>query len=139
MLYMLGGVTFEVAPTNLDQAQRTRGFDWAAKPIVGAAKPREAMGAADATVALRGKLFPQMWGVGGLEALAAMAEAGAPQMLIRGDGQVLGWQCIEHIHETHSYLDPQGQGRVIEFDMAMVASPDGPGAAAMISLLEGLF
>lgn len=36
MLYMLGGVVFELVPTNLDAATRERGQDWAAKAIAGA-------------------------------------------------------------------------------------------------------
>lgn len=139
MLYLLGGVAFEVFPTNLDAAHRERGQDWAVKHIVGGEKPREAMGVADAVVTLSGKLIPHMFGPGGLEALAAMAEGGAPQMLIRGDGMVLGWHCIEKVTEKHSHLDAAGVGRVIEFDVKLVRSPTGASASAMMTLLQGLF
>jgi phage protein U len=139
MLYMLGDVVFELQPTNLDTVNRERGQDWAAKAIVGAQKPREAMGVADAAVTLFGKLFPHRYGLGGLEALAAMAEGTAPQMLIRGDGTVLGWHCIERVKEKHTYLDNEGVGRVIDIEITLTQSPDGPGAGAMMSLLQGLF
>jgi phage protein U len=79
MLYMLGGVVFELVPTNLDAATRERGQDWAAKAIVGAQKPREAMGVADAPVTLSGKLFPHRYGMGDLETLAEMAQGTAPR------------------------------------------------------------
>jgi phage protein U len=139
MLYMLGDVVFELQPTNLDTVNRERGQDWAAKAIVGAQKPREAMGVADAPVTLFGKLFPHRYGLGGLEALAAMAEGTAPQMLIRGDGTVLGWHCTERVKEKHSYLDNEGVGRVIDIEITLTQSPTGPGAGAMMSLLQGLF
>ena len=139
MLYMLGDVVFELQPTNLDTVNRERGQDWAAKAIVGAQKPREAMGVADAAVTLFGKLFPHRYGLGGLEALAAMAEGTAPQMLIRGDGTVLGWHCTERVKEKHSYLDNEGVGRVIDIEITLTQSPTGPGAGAMMSLLQGLF
>ncbi|MGA2491839.1 MAG: phage tail protein [Roseiarcus sp.] len=139
MLYMLGGVVFDVVPTNLDTVNRERGQDWAAKAIVGAQKPREAMGVADAPVTLFGKLFPHRFGMGGLEALAAMAEGIAPQMLIRGDGTVLGWHCVERVKEKHSYLDAEGVGRVIDVEITLTQSPSGAGAGAMMTLLQGLF
>lgn len=139
MLYMLGGVVFELTPTNLDGVTRERGQDWAAKAIVGGQKPREAMGKADAPVTLSGKLFPHRYGMGGLEALADMAEGTAPQMLIRGDGTVLGWYCVERVKEKHSYLDADGVGRVIDFDVTLTQSPTGPGAGAMMTMLQGLF
>jgi hypothetical protein len=138
-LYILGSVVFDVYPTNVEAAQRKRGQDWAVKQIVGAQRPREAMGPADAPVTLRGKILPQKFGMGDLETLADMAEAGAPQMLIRGDGTVLGWHCIEHVEEKHSYLDATGVGRIIEFEIALVQSPSGPSADSLFSLLTGLF
>ena len=138
-LYMLGGVVFDVQPTNLDAVHRERGQDWAAKSVVGAQKPREAMGVADAPVTLFGKLFPHRFGMGGLEDLAAMAESSSPQMLIRGDGTALGWHCIERVKEKHSYLDAEGVGRVIDFEITLTRSPTGAGAASMMALLQGLF
>jgi phage protein U len=139
MLYMLGGVVFELVPTNLDAATRERGQDWAAKAIVGAQKPREAMGVADAPVTLSGKLFPHRYGMVDLESLADMAQGTAPQMLIRGDGTVLGWHCVERVKEKHACLDAEGVGRVIDFDVTLTQSPTGAGAGAMMSLLQGLF
>jgi phage protein U len=142
MLYMLGSVVFDVWPTNLDAAHRDRGQDWAPKEVIGAMPNREAMGTAPATVKLMGKLFPDAFdapGTGGLEALAAMAEGAAPQMLIRGDGAVLGWHCIEKLTEKHSHLDRQGVGRQIEFEITLTQSPTGASADSMMTLLQGLF
>jgi uncharacterized protein len=139
MLFMLGSVVFDVEPTNLDTVHGEVGQDWAVKPIVGAQRPREAMGEADATITLYGKLFPHKFGPDGLEALKAMAKGGAPQMLIRGDGAALGWHCIERVKEKHTYLDKSGVGRVIEFEVTMAHSPTGAGASAMMTLLQGLF
>lgn len=138
-LAMLGSVVFEVQPTNLESIHGEVGHDWAVKHVVGGMKPREAMGEADAKTTLIGKLFPQMFGAGGLDALKSMAESGSPQMYIGGAGAVMGWQCIEKVTEKHSYLDPNGQGRVIEFEVVMVASTSGASSGAMMDLLGGLF
>ena len=138
MLYQLGSVTFEVYPVNLEKADITVGSDFAAHEVMGAQKPRESMGQADTKVTLAGKLFPQKFGFGGWPSVQAMATSGSPQMLIRGDGAVLGWMLIERAIERHSYLDATGVGRIIEFDIEMVQSPDGASAGAMVSLLGAL-
>ncbi len=139
MLYMLGGVVFDVIPTNLEAASRERGQTWAVKEVIGSQPTREAMGVADAPVTLKGKLFTHRFGMGDLETLAAMAEGTAPQMLIRGDGLVLGWHCVERLKEKHSYLDASGVGKIIEFEIELMQSPTGAGASDMLSLLTGLF
>lgn len=139
MLAMLGGVVFDVQPTNLDAINRENGQDWAPKAIVGAEKPREAMGVADAKTTLAGKLIPQLFGMGGLADLVAMAESYAPQMLIGGDGTIYGWHCVERVTQKHTYLDRNGVGKIIEFDVTLVRSPNGAGASAMMTLLQGLF
>jgi len=138
MLYMLGSVIFQVQPTNVEAVDRTSGFDWAEKPLIGAAPDFEATGASPNITRLRGKIWPEMFGVGSFPALQAMASASTPFMLIRGDGQVFGWQVIRLLRERHGYLGRTGQGREIEFEIDLVSTPAGPGAAALMSLLQGL-
>ncbi len=138
MLYQLGAVSFEVFPVNVHDADSVVGSDFAVHEVIGAQKPREFTGQADAHFRLAGRLFPLKFGWGGFDVLKAMARSGAPQMLIRGDGSVIGWMNILRLRERHSYLDPNGIGRVIEFDIEMVQSPDGASADAMISLVGSL-
>lgn len=138
MLYQLGSISFEVQPVNLHDVERDVGADYAVHPVIGAAMPREFTGAADAHMRLSGKLFPQRFGWGNYLALEAMATDGAPQMLIRGDGAVLGWMNILRVWERHSFLDPTGVGRIVEFDIEMVRSPSAASAGSMLSLLGNL-
>ena len=139
MLYCLDGVTFDAQPTNLHEVDRTSGQDWAEKPLLGAAPRFEATGTAAALIRMQGRIFPRMFGAGGLAGLQAMAQSSAPHMLIRGDGAVIGWHAVRFFRERHSYLDGDGLGRVIEFDIDLVATPNGPGAGAMQSMLLSLF
>ena len=139
MLYILDGVTFDAQPTNLDKVDRTLGQDWAEKPLIGAAPRFEATGTAPSIVRLQGKIFPRMFGAGALTALESMAQTAAPHMLIRGDGTVLGWHAIKLFREGHSYLDPTGLGRVIEFDIDLVSTPNAPSAAGVSAALQTLF
>ncbi len=139
MLYMLGSVLFEVAPVNLHEVSREYGHDHAAKDVIGAMKPMEAMGPSTGSVSLSGKLITHRFGAGGFGALQAMAAAGDPQMLMRGDGAALGWFVVEKVKEKHTYLGPTGFGRIVEFDIELKQSPTGASAGAMFSLLLGLF
>ena len=140
MLYQLGAVQFEVAPVNVDRIERKVGADYAAKDIIGAPRPREFTGEADETVKLHGTLFPHRFGgLDGLSTLQAMAVAGEPQMLIRGDGYVYGWYLIEEVSDKATFLDREGVGRVIEFDVSLFKSPRSASSGSMLSMLMSLF
>lgn len=138
MLYQLGFISFQVYPVNAEGVTLRMGSDFAAHDVIGGQKPRESVGQGDTHIQLFGKMFPHKFGMGGWPALQAMAVSGVPQMLIRGDGTVMGWMLIEELRERHSYLDASGVGRIIDFDIAMVQSPTGASASAMISLLGNL-
>lgn len=140
MLYQLGTVQFEVFPVNIHGVDREVGADFAAKDIVGAARPREFVGEADGPASLSGRLFPQKFGgLGGLAALEAMARSGQPQMLVRGDGEVFGWHVIEKVKSRSGFLDRRGVGRVIDFEVQLMKSPRAASAQAMLSTLMSLF
>ena len=139
MLYMLGAVVFELLPINVHEAALEYGHDYAAKDVIGAMKPHEAMGPSTATVNLSGKLITHRFGIGDWGTLHAMADSGAPQMLMRGDGRALGWHVIEKVKEKHTYLDPRGVGRIVEFEIELKQTPHGPSASALLSSLMSLF
>ena len=122
------------------KGERQVGADYAAKDIVGAMRPREFTGEADDRVKLSGRLFPQrLGGVAGVGALQALARTGEPQLLIRGDGEVLGWYLIEQVADKHSFLDVAGVGRMIELEIELVKTPQRASAAGMIATIASLF
>lgn len=139
-LFQLGAIQFQVIPVNIQAVERETGGDYAAKDVVGARRPQEYMGPSDDTVTLSGCVFPQKFGgLSGITALQAMAEAGVPQMLVRGDGSVFGWYILKRVSETNGYLDALGVGRFIEFEVELVRSPLGPSVAGMLSMLTSIF
>lgn len=139
-LYQLGAIQFQVMPVNLQEVERETGGDYAAKDVVGARRPQEYMGPADDTIKLSGCVFPHKFGgTSGIAALHAMAQAGIPQMLMRGDGGVFGWYVLKRVNETNGYLDAVGVGRFIEFEVELVRAPFGPSAAGMMSTLMNIF
>lgn len=140
MLYQLGALTFDVIPVNIETTEREMGADYAAKDVVGSMRSREFMGEADDKIKLSGRLFPHKFGgVAGINVLQAMAVAGEPQMLIRGDGGVFGWYVIEKVTDKHTFLDVVGVGRMIEFDIELVRTLNRPSAAGMANTIFSLF
>ena len=138
-LYQLGAIQFQVAPVNISVLSRETGSDFAAKDVMGAPRPREYVGEADERLTFAGTLFPQKFGgLSGIDALQSIARAGQPQMLMRGDGSVFGWVVIEKVTDKHSYLDVAGVGRMFEFEIELVKSPNAASVSAMMSTLTSL-
>lgn len=139
MLYQLGALTMQVQPFNVHEISREAGADFAAKDVMGAMRPREFMGEGDEAITLTGRLFPEKFGgLGGLSALDQMRRSGVPQILMRGDGAVLGWFLIEKITEKGEHLDAQGVGRMIEVAIGLVRAPGPAAAGAYVSVLSRL-
>lgn len=135
MLGQLGPVTFEVWPVNLHETDRQAAADHVAKDVLGALRPREFVGEGDDQMTLRGRLFPEKFG-GSTDDLHALRISGTAQVYVRGDGRAMGWWLIERVSERASYLDGQGRGRVIEFEVSMVrAVPPAP-ASYLSTLLR---
>lgn len=139
MLYQVGALTFEVLPVNIHETEEEFGGDYAPKDIVGAQRPREFTGPSDEALQFRGRLFPEKFGgLTSLDLLKNMAQGGEPQMVVRGDGRVMGWYLIDKGTVKSSYLDAKGVGRVIEFDVKLWRSPKAGGLAASIVTLGRL-
>ncbi len=147
MLYQLGALTFDApGPLNADDTTEEFGHDFAVKPIVGAQQPRESMGPSDHKFVLTGELLPYFHnrvGIGsGLDEVAtlqAMAAAGSPNILVRGDGTNMGWWLIERGSLKSTRLSAQGIGHVIHYSVNLVESPVAASSRSLLNLLEQLF
>lgn len=138
MLYSVGAVQFDVQPVNVEEISHEVGHDFAAKDLFGAKRAREKTGEADEPLSLSGKLFPHHFGgLAQFEVLKDMARAGDPQIVVRGDGLVMGWFVIEKVKEKATFPDRVGVGRMIEFEISMQASGRAS-AGSMLQLLMGL-
>jgi len=136
MLFGLGAVQIDVYPVSIKTTEYMFGSDYAEKPIVGAMQPLEWMGPKNGTVTLSCALFPQKFGgLSSLMILQGLAIAGIPQMLIRGDGMVLGFWVIDQVSDSHTYIDRAGVGRMVEVEINLIQSPMGPSIGGMIETL----
>ncbi len=139
MLYQLGALTFAVAPFNTHAVDRDSGYDFAAKDVVGAQKPREKVGEADEKIRFECKLYPHVFGgQGELDTLDGMCKSGEPQILVRGDGRNMGWFLVEQVREKAGYLNARGVGREIEVTIELARSPRGASPEAMLSVVMNL-
>jgi phage protein U len=86
--------------------------DWARKEISGAAIYREWTGENDEELHIRGRVFPyRVGGLTELEVLETWWREGAAQMMVRGDGYVLGWYVAERLVRGHSFQAWMESGR----------------------------
>ena len=138
MLYQLGALTIDTAPFEAHEVSRKASADFAAKDVMGALRPQEAMGEGDDVVEFTGTLFPlHFGGLNELGILDQMRAAQDPQILVRGDGVNLGWRVITDISEKHEYLDQSGVGKQIGYTISAKRCP-GPSAGGYIATLYRL-
>lgn len=123
-LYSWGMLQFEVHPLNVHEVDHSTATDWAKKEIAGAAIYREWVGENDEELFFRGRLFPyRIGGLEGIEVMDAMRRGGIAELLVRGDGRVLGWFVVERMVRQHTFLAPDGIGQVIQFEAIFVRVP----------------
>ncbi len=139
MLMMVGPVIMQVAPFNMTEYTHTHGGAFAEKPVMGGRQPLEWMGQATESWNLSAKLFPARFGgSSSLAILAAVRASGLPQLMLRGDGSLMGWVVVEQVTEKFTLLDSNGVGKVIDVGIALKRSQP-PTPAGYISALSGLF
>lgn len=147
MLFQLGPVTFDCpAGLNATGTAEEFGGDFAVKAVVGAQQPREFVGASDRSFSLSGDLFPyaaaragQDTGLDDIETLRGIATSGDPQILVRGDGENLGWFLVEKVTQTATALSATGIGRKIGYTVKLVESPTAADQASTTGVLAQLF
>lgn len=131
MLYMLGGVAFEVAGLNAERVSRESQSEFATYNVVGAEPLYEFMGEGERKITISGKVFPFALGGGpSLSQLEALRQAGMPTSLVRGDGGGLAWVIIESMREKHGHLYFSGAPQEVEHEVCLVRC-DAPSAGGM--------
>ena len=138
MLLQMGPLQFDLAPLNMHEFSRKADADFAKKDIIGRPPVYEWIGDGEDVRTIRGRLFPFKLGGRGALALAdAIRRSGAPQMVVRGDGSVLGWFIITSINEREENLAANGVGQLIGVDIE-IKRADAPTAAGYFASLFGL-
>lgn len=134
MLLSIGFFVFDIT-VNTHEYDEESGEDFARKDVIGARKPYEHAGAGDETLRIRGNLFPdRLGGAGALEALKQVKATAVPQLVLRGDGKVLGWYLVTRISARNQHLGPDGAPGLIEMEVTCERC-DQPSPASILSAL----
>lgn len=124
VLFQWGVIRFEVYPLNIHEFDHDTETDWAHKEIAGAAIYREWVGENDERLFFRGHIFP--YRIGGMDSLNAFEQqrrAGYSNLMVRGDGRVLGWFVCEKLVRANTFLSAEGVGQQIAFEAAFARVP----------------
>jgi hypothetical protein len=124
ILYQWGPLQWTVQPFNTNAVDHESSTDWAHKEIAGAAIYREWVGENDEILYMRGLLFP--YRVGGfmeLYVLEGMRRQGIVSMMVRGDGEILGWFALEKLVRAHEEFSAEGVGQQIHFEAVFARLP----------------
>jgi len=114
-LFQVGPLQFEIDPLNAHAVDRSASTEFAKKDVIGRRQVYEHTGEGIDKLSIHGRLFPlKLGGLGVLSLAHSIREQGAAQMVVRGDGLVLGWFVITDISEAHTYLSADGVGQLIE-------------------------
>ena len=126
-------IQFAVWPMNVHEFDHETATDWAQKQIAGAAIYREWVGENDEHIYFRGRLYPtRMEGAEeDINVFDTCRRTGLAQLLVRGDGRVLGWFVCEKLVRAHTFLDWRGYGQQVAFE-ALLARIPAPSAETVI-------
>lgn len=134
-LFQLGSFTFEmrtVAPHALTRADSWR---WEETPRLSGESALQFLGKGPGELTFEATLFPGR--VAGhqeasIEAIRAIADAGQPLPLVRGDLRMVGWYSIVGIEEDHTYMDRAGRPRRAGVILSLLRfGADGPGTGVL--------
>jgi phage protein U len=139
MLCSLGPIAFDVTPFSVVQTEELSSADYARKDVVGAAPGHEHVGDGEGTVRLSARLFPERFGgLDSLDALDRVRRSGVAQMMVRGDGKVIGFVLVTEVRAQSQFLDGEGVGRMIEVELTLTRAAQ-PSPASAFAQLFGLF
>lgn len=128
-LMCLGDFVFDLAGANYDSVKRQLGWRYPSTSRVGVRPARQFTGVGDETVTLAGCIYPEIAfnGIPALDQLEAMGDMGEPQLLVSGDGSILGSYIIEGLETTSTFFLPDGTPRKIEFSLTLQRVDDDTG------------
>lgn len=120
MMMSFGMFVFELHTAPFQSVDQQLAWRHAPNSRVGVRPARQFLGADDETVTLAGVLLPEITGgEPSIDALRKMADEGAAEPLIDGNGRVFGIFVITSIAVTRTLFFKDGTARRIEFRIAL--------------------
>jgi len=121
VMMALGEFRFSIDTAAYQEFSRTAEYEWAEIPRFGRRPAMQFTGLGRDSITLSGEIYPAYrGGLGQLEAMRTMAEAGEPLLLVAGTGRVWGQWCITAVTEKHSAPHVNGAPRKQGFDLTLI-------------------
>lgn len=138
MLLSIGPLQFDLEPLNATEILFDGEADFARKDVVGAKKPLEPVGEGDESYTIVARLFPEKFGGrSSLDVLRRMRKSQAPQLMIRGSGEVVGFVVVTRESHDEQFLNARGVGRLIDVEITVEPCP-APSAQTAFSQIYSL-
>ncbi|SOZ37706.1 phage tail protein [Cupriavidus neocaledonicus] len=118
MMMQLGSFQFGITTAAYQELSRSTEYRWPSQERYGQREALQFTGPGADTMTLRGVIYPE-WrgGRGQVERMRAAAAAGQPQMLVSGQGAIMGRWVVERIEEGQTIFAAGGVPRRQEFTM----------------------
>lgn len=134
-LFQLGSFTFELRSLAPHLFSRADAWRWEETPRLSGEAALQYLGRGTGELTLEATLFPgRLTGHDDatVETIRAVASAGLPLPLIRGDLRMIGWYSITSVEEEHTYLDRAGRPRRAGVVLSLLRfGSDGPGTGVL--------
>jgi len=135
-LLSIGPLVFDLV-VNADRILDEGEEDFARPDVIGRRRPFGHAGPGSEGLTISGTLFPErLGGIEAIDVLKTLKSAGVAQLVIRGDGRVMGWYRILGYSADHGHLNARGVGRRIDVEVRLERDEAPEAAAAIGQLLE---
>lgn len=120
VMMQLGSFQFSVATAAYQELSRSTQWRWPEQETFGVLPTSQFTGPGKETLSIKGVIFPEfLGGFGQVDQLRRLGDEGSPQMLVSGEGSIMGRWCIEQVDEGQTIFDTAGRPRRQEFSMQL--------------------
>lgn len=142
MLYSLGPIELKIVDTvNPTRGRASSAHPFASHDVLGTAPIYEDMGEGESRRTISCVTFPNddlfSQGLSSIAALNLARSSGVPQLLLRGDGTLLGFFLITGVQETEETLDWTGVPGEVQIEIELTLA-EAPFADALFNLFGGV-
>ena len=122
IMLALGEFRFEIATAAYQKLAYSQSWRWPEQARITREPALQFMGKNAAEIDLEGVIYPSFkGGLGQIEAMRTLADAGRPQQLVDGLGRIWGAWVITEIGDTRTVFADDGQPRKLEFRIKLKA------------------
>ncbi len=121
VLMVLGDFKFQISSAAYSELTKKWQWNWSSQPLIGQTDSLQCVGKASDTVSLTGQVAPSLLSVGTeqIQTLADMGDQMEPQLMVSGEGNVLGYWVIKSLQEVGTRFIKGGAPRMQTYQMEL--------------------